>query len=621
MTWLNDLCQVYDQNIERQSDTQAYQLMPVGYMTTTTHIEITLDYQGNYQDSKVLPAKTLTMIPCTIKSAGRSSGVTPQPLADNLGYLAGDLEKYGGKYRVDGKTKQTAFESYLAQLKGWAESLEAVVEIKAVYKYIAKKSLIQDLAKSNILYITSNGVLPDKWPGDIKDPQKNEIFNVVTGSQVKAFVRFNVVDGSDTLPLWKRPEVILSWQKYYQRYLLENNQLNLDYITGKMMVATPNHARDLRHSGDSARLISSNDTSGYTYRGRFEKAEQAVSIGYEASNKAFNALKWLIRQQGYKLNNRIFLTWGDVDPSILQVTDRFGNFKEIKDRTDVNYARNRFRNFLKGKVSNLQSNRSVHLMILDSSTPGRMDILSYQTLEMQIYINQIAAWFEKMTIQVLRQGQIEFKTLSLVELAYATYGAKASHEVIKNTVMRLILCVTGNKSIPIDIENRLYKVAQQPLRNNTTPIENNDWYQAVQALVAVLQKKDKKEGFALGLNENYDDRSYLYGRLLAVANKIEADILSQNDIKRPTAAKRYMNAFAQHPDSTWLVIYKLLQPYLAKNKRSNYYGKLIGEIYQKIDATTLYNKPLNARFIAGFYVQNTDLYTKKDNLAVNKEEK
>ncbi len=52
------------------------------------------------------------------------------------------------------------------------------------------------------------------------------------------------------------------------------------------------HPSKIRNSGDKAKLISGNDESGFTYRGRFaSKRSQAVSVGYVVSQKAHNAFE------------------------------------------------------------------------------------------------------------------------------------------------------------------------------------------------------------------------------------------------------------------------------------------------------------------------------------------
>ena len=68
--------------------------------------------------------------------------------------------------------------------------------------------------------------------------------------------------------------------------------------------------KKIRNEGDGAKLISANDKENYTFRGRFIDKEQAFAIGAETSQKAHNALKWLIRKQGHSFDTLSMITWG-----------------------------------------------------------------------------------------------------------------------------------------------------------------------------------------------------------------------------------------------------------------------------------------------------------------------
>jgi CRISPR-associated protein Csd1 len=56
----------------------------------------------------------------------------------------------------------------------------------------------------------------------------------------------------------------------------------------------------------------------FTYRGRFKTKDkdsgynEAMSIGYETSQKIHNALKWIIRRQGYVRGGLCIVTWESI---------------------------------------------------------------------------------------------------------------------------------------------------------------------------------------------------------------------------------------------------------------------------------------------------------------------
>ena len=87
----------------------------------------------------------------------------------------------------------------------------------------------------------------------------------------------------------------------------------------------------------------------------------------------------------------------------------------------------------------------------------------------------------------------------------------------------------------------------------------------------------------MALEEQRNSRDYLYGRLLAVAEKIESMALYFAKEKRETTAARLMQRFADRPFSTWRTIEMSLTPYKSRiNAKApgllNGYSELIDEI-------------------------------------------
>lgn len=115
----------------------------------------------------------------------------------------------------------------------------------------------------------------------------------------------------------------------------------------------------------------------------------------------------------------------------------------------------------------------------------------------------------------------------------------------------------------------------------------------------------------MALDENCKDKSYLFGRLLAVADVAE-DSTYEKDEKRVTNARRYFEAFTNHPSTTWDIIYKRLAPYLEKNY-GFYYRNLIDEIVDMFERDDFSdNTKLDPVFLHGYCCQRTALYKKKN---------
>lgn len=113
----------------------------------------------------------------------------------------------------------------------------------------------------------------------------------------------------------------------------------------------------------------------------------------------------------------------------------------------------------------------------------------------------------------------------------------------------------------------------------------------------------------MALEEERSTRDYLYGRLLAVAEKIESMALYFAKEKRETTAARLMQRFADRPFSTWLTIETSLSPYKSRiNVKTpgllNGYMKLIDDIcfqFQADDFTR--NDRLSGEFLLAYHCQ------------------
>lgn len=128
----------------------------------------------------------------------------------------------------------------------------------------------------------------------------------------------------------------------------------------------------------------------------------------------------------------------------------------------------------------------------------------------------------------------------------------------------------------------------------------------------------------MALEPEKKDRSYQYGRLLAVMEKAEKDTYDAGE-KRETNAIRMQPFFVKRPMHTAkIVIEQLKNAYfqrLSTGSRS-YYDKLIGEIMLQLSEfpETEVNKPLSETYLMGYYLQKNSFYKKKNNDNIESEE-
>lgn len=664
MSWEEELIQLYDKNRSQVGAIQyksfikngkeeriPYVLLPLYHTTVTAQIQVTLSAEGEFLGaSKVEMEDKMTIIPITEKSGSRTGKVPPpHPLCDYLKYLAGDY----GTYVQDSKGDVESFhELYMEELEKWHRSPFSHEKVDAIWSYLKKGVLIQDLLAEKVLQQKEDGYL-------------GEEVKIEGVSQNKAFVRF-IVRGKNGMKFgqncdecWKDPSL---WECFIQYYRSVEGKKELDYLTGEMQTASYLHSKKIRNEGDGAKLISSNDESNYTFRGRFTTKEQAFSIGSETSQKMHNALKWIIRKQGRSFDTLTMVTWEsdlkdmpswDVDtetissaavsePTLEENEDDFssqfqddipegwGDEENETSLSDGNpMTARQFYSALEGYRKQVENTSRMILMAFDAATTGRLSLAEYKTLETERYLDNIQKWHEQCGwLQwKYKEGHRKgyFGVPGIRDIADILYGLESNGRltiVDKNGKKlyaqlgrRLLPCIWNNRNIPYDLVMTAVNRASMPQAYK----ERYNW-ERVLALACSFVKKNRyereKEEWNVALNRECDNRDYLYGRLLAVADRIEYRTFDkEKDTGRVTNAKRYMSTFSQRPFETWKIIEENLQPYLNKLSISErrYYENLIDSICELFDMEAFRkNDKLDGLYLLGFHSQSYDLKYNKN---------
>lgn len=614
MSWIVKLYETYENcssQVSKQISEMVTPLLPISHTTQNAQIQVTVDEDGNFFHGEVVDKdNTVTIIPCTEDSSSRS-GKSPvcHPLCDKLQYLAGDYSKFGGE------KGDNFYRDYITQLSEWCDSIYANRKVKLILKYLKKGTLIEDLVRAKILYCDEFGKLMDKWQGD-KD-NKPSIFKACPGNQRDAFVRFRIVIPGDMVPdLWKDRQVQDDYVQYYLHQLKEEDMC---YATGKIIPTSEKHSSKIRNSADKAKLISSNDTSGFTFKGRFTDKSQVVAIGYDVSQKAHNALKWLIEKQGYYYDGKVILAWGTQNqtiPSIAGDSDELisglNQEDEMGDLTDEGFA-SRLNQAIAGYKQDLNHSSEVVIIALDAATTGRLAITFYREMKGDQFLERIESWHKKCcwkhTYKIIGK---EKKHITFIgapapkDIVLTAYGNKVNEKLKKAAIERLLPCIVDGAALPRDLVDSVVRRACNP-----TSMESWEWEKALSIACALYRKNYKKEELNMALDESITDRSYLFGRMLAVADQIE-NLAYDKWGERTTNAMRYMNVFSQKPFKTWLIIAKNLVPYQEKlGIKGKGYSDLLNEMGAKMDFDDYQSdKPLDGLFLLGYYCQKQDFREK-----------
>lgn len=633
MSWLLDLYHTYEANmaevgkIEQKGTGEDYTLLPIAHTTQTAHVEVILDPKGDFVTARVIEKGAgNTVIPSTEDSANRAGKANaPYPLHDKLVYVAGDYEHYTGI------SKREEHGKYLAQLKSWADSPYTHPKVQAILVYVEKGTVIEDLVKEQVLHVNEKGQLIDKWDARLEEQHgsKPDIFKVVPAGQEGVFIRFTVYDpaSEDFTKVWNDPQVYQSYVDFYQQRL---GDVDLCYVTGELVPSTTKHSNKIRNSGDKAKLISANDSSGFTFRGRFDKATEAAVISYEVSQKAHNALKWLINKQGKRLEDRMFVFWNKEshrvpDPlqDTFEIAEIFGTQEERKGFTEDGYARLIHQAIL-GYRKLLPSKSPICILVLDSATTGRMSVQYYRTMDQDTYFHHIetwhktCAWKHRYRKDHTNQTVTFFGAPASKDIAFAAYGPRASDKLTKGLMERLLPSVLDGRALPLDIVRAVVNRTSNPVGMATW-----EWEKTLSIACALVMRKRwetrKEEVVTMRVREDEASRDYLFGRLLAVADVLERSALGREE-NRATNAIRYMSAFSKHPKRTWGVIQSALLPYQARlGTKATRYTKLIDDIASRILLEDFSNKPLAEDYLLGFYSQRHELYQKKEPLQTEEE--
>lgn len=614
MSWIEKLYQTYENNTGAiGSFDDKVPLLPICHSTQNAQITITLDDAGNFIRAVVVPkGEGRTIIPATEESAGRTSGPTPHPLCDKLQYVAADYSSFGGE-------KNACHKPYKELLNAWIARDDSKWKLKAIAHYIAKGQVITDLVAVSVLHADNGGKLLDVWPDEQTSP---EIFKLFPGGydnkgnkkpwQADAFVRWSVEKTGNPQPeVWLDQELWQSWVEYYCNI---KDTRSLCFVTGDEVSLAVQHPAKIRNDGDKAKLISSNDLSGYTFRGRFTSADEACGVGFQVTQKAHSALRWLIARQGRRDGDQAVVTWAvsgaDIpDPQADTLSFLFGHEQE-DEAPKTSYTAQEVGAALSKKIAGyaaqLKATDNVVVLALDSASPGRMAISYYRELTGSDFLARIETWHTSCCwLQYFSKDRVFYGAPAPRDIAEVAYGRRVDEKLRKATIERLLPCIVDAALVPRDLVESCVRRA-----SNRNGIEYWEWKKALGIACALYKKQNEKEEYGMALDEERNSRDYLYGRLLALAENLEHWALNVAGERRPTNAERMMQRFADHPYSTWRTLELGLVPYKTRlGGRAHKVLSLIDIVHSKFDPPSDYTRDdrLSGEFLLGYHCQRAAL--------------
>ena len=681
MSWMQKLYRTYEY-VQEQGLNDEDLALPF-HMSKAVHLKVILNDKAELVGAERFEVKKQVPIQVTEKSSKRAgSTIASYALHDGLQYIAKTAGSYltieylskvaekdnGKKWKeflagTDEDKKKFAdtekakykdcFEFYEKQLSGWTK-FGNLKEINIVLQYIQKGSLIEDLLEKQIFSFKDN----------ILSVGKDDPFSLTIVWAVE-------ISNDPHSDLWNKPCIQSRWIEYQESLIQKGRHKSLCCITGDLDYPTEAYPK----INGNAKLVSANDDTGFTFRGRFygdkdngdksELGSQAVILGKNASQKAFSALKWLINRQGIRNGKQVILAWsnncisdedkllsnlyqGDDIYTSLFAKDKIDHSADLGLKT-VEQLKKKFH----GYKEKLAANEQISLLMVDepSKTGGRMSLTFYQEKLRDDYFRDLDEWQDDFAWYQEYKSSWIFAAPSLERIAEVvltkTEFEDKDRKSRRQLYARLLPVISGGKSvyIPYDLVQKSFQVACNPFANHRPEdgekIRSANWQRNIGVACALYKgwrarhhDLSQRRTYPMSLDTQNRSRDYIFGRLLAVAEHLERTALRIANETRATNAENYMQRFVMRPFHTWEQLETNLKPYKDRlrkdypirisekfvltspigflNNRENEINQLICVLDDLKQEGCDLDKPLEPEFLLGYHSQKM-AYRNKSN--------
>lgn len=577
-----------------ESEERKAALAPIGFITTGVQIEITVTEDGEFrgaeqifdisEDSKGKSQKSekKIIIPVTEKSLKRTNtaATSPHPLCDKLMYMCPENKE--------------SYEAYLEQLQDWCDSEFACPKIKAILKYVKKGTIQADIASVGKIKVKKD-----------------------------TFVCWRVLstDCAEPEEVWKSRSVIDSYINYYQSKIDASPEKALCYVSGELIMPADKHPGGV--VSGMAKLISSNDKKNFTYKGRFSDDSEALTVGFISSQKAHNALKWVVSNDGFRYGNRMFVCWNPKGKKTKNpFASLFPDFSEAEENpTPTNYREILAKTVL-GYKNNFKPEDETVTAVFEAISDGRISVCYYSEMKAEDFLERLRFWDETTAWLYRTFGVTSPNLRNIADAAYGVPRTSGENQTVETdekvlaiAMQRLLLCRLEKAPFPADImRSAVQKCSSLQLYDK---LNREKQLFTTCAIIKKYIYDRFKEEWNMALEPEKKNRSYQFGRLLAVLEKAERRAFDNSEKREPNAIRMW-SLFVKRPMYATTVIIEQLKnayyPRLEPGERG-YYDKLIEGIMRVISEfpENEIGKPLGEEYLMGYYLQKDALCQKKNN--------
>ena len=570
-------------------------LVPVSHQIAKAEIEITLNADGQLLDARQVGKDEAAIImPVTEASAGRTGDTScAHPLCDQIRFLS---PQYPQKY-----------EAYLTQLHKWEKSPYSHPKLNAIARYVEKGTILEDMERFGVIARGEDGLAP-------KDGKQVVCWRVDSGK----------ID--EISACWKDRSLFQAFIDYYASTKQEKPVFCM--VSGEYAPPATQHPKKIINTSANAKLISANDSSGFTYRGRFIDDGQAMTMSYDASQKIHNAIHWLAANQGVCIGGRTFLCW---NPKGIVLPKPHASFLQRTKEKQLQYSdyRKALSETLRGWKNTIPGDAGAVVASFDAATSGRLSLTYYSEMLAGDFLERLYEWD---LICCWEHFPFGVQSPSLYQIAACAYGTQrvsngqsrmeVDDRILRQQVQRLLACRVDKGRIPTDIVQAIIAKG-----SNLQILERAVREEVLSTACAVIRKYHfdwHQEELKMTLEPEKKDVSYQYGRLLAVFEKIERDTYDKDEMREPNAI-RMQSVFSRRPQYAsrilWEQMKKAYYPRLKPGTRT-FYDRLIGEIVEQISACSNGSREeaLKDTYFIGYYLQRNALYTSQNNKENHEEE-
>lgn len=582
-------------------------------------VEIKLDKDSNLLEAYFLKDGEIVIFPVTEDSVSRSSGVSPHPLFDNFDYII-----------QDNSQKSLA---YIEVLENWLK-YEDIDFVRIFYDFIRKDKAYLDILDKlygdykikdgkNVEYVDRSG-------------KKEKITNIDFS---KIYLSYKIEDFEDLRDVSLTENKNLH-KKYidYINYVLKNSD-DVPKITCN--ISGSEDYLCLKHKPliSSAKLISQITANDENFYGRFDDPSQTIKIGKNTSQKIMLMAKSLLdcKNTSRWLGGLTYaMSWFSDDIQNRSNLDLSKNIRidnpisknnflsmQLKAKTDLNshaenigpmlsedISENIVKSFTNGKIL-FSTDSNYYFAIVDKISNGRVSVRYFNQVRSSDLIENLNQWQKKYHWFGYSNANGSFSyTPGLRRFILAAYGVERDGKLeidkdsfLTSQISNLMAVIVEGRQMPQNI----IKALENNIRNRHK--YDKTWNEIKLCSLAVLRNKEEIDSNMLDRKKL--DRSYLYGRLLALYELIESNTYS-NDDARITNAEKLWSSFINNPVATNFRLRTLVMPYrfklIADEKKRNFcenidkeittVSNLISDNYD--DKNSSYDKPLGPAFIFGY---------------------